>query len=134
MQKKQSFSTEYRNQAIRALFAILLFIFVYLTVLALSIILIGFLFYEAFNLHPNSLLKFFLSIGLFVTAFILLIFVIFFFFRKSTVDRSGWIETNKEEQPKLFDLIERHVNKASLNSVETSIKPNKAYSEKIFKK
>jgi len=106
MQKKQSFSTEYRNQAIRALFAILLFIFVYLTVLALSIILIGFLFYEAFNLHPNSLLKFFLSIGLFVTAFILLIFVIFFFFRKSTVDRSGWIETNKEEQPKLFDLIE----------------------------
>lgn len=106
MQKKQSFSVEYRNQAIKALFAILFFIFVYLTVLSLSIILVGFLFYEAFNLHPNTFIKLILSIALFITAFILLIFILYFFFRKSTVDRSGWLEIDRKEQPKFFNLIE----------------------------
>ena len=29
-----------------------------------------------------------------------------FFFRKSSVDRSGWMQINKKQQPKLFKLIE----------------------------
>ena len=29
-----------------------------------------------------------------------------FFFRKSTVDRSGWLAIDRDEQPRLFDLIE----------------------------
>lgn len=29
-----------------------------------------------------------------------------FFFRKSTIDRSGWLEIAEEEEPKLFELIE----------------------------
>ena len=49
---------------------------------------------------------FFLGITLGLVGLILLIFIIEYFFRKFTVDRSGWLETNKEEQPKLFDLIE----------------------------
>ena len=105
MQKKQTFSVQYRSQAIRALIAILFFILIYLAVLSLSILLVFTLFYEAIHLHPDSLNKLFLSIGLFITAFILLIFIIYFFFRKSTVDRSGWVEITEKEQPKFFNLI-----------------------------
>ena len=105
MQKKKSFSTEYRNQAIKALFAILFFILVYLTVLSLSITLVGFLFYEALNQYPNTFGKLLLSSGLFIIALILLVFILNFFFRRSTVDRSGWIEINEQEQPKFFELI-----------------------------
>ena len=105
MQKKKSFSTEYRNQAIKALFAILFFILVYLTVLSLSITLVGFLFYEALNQYPNTFGKLLLCIGLFIIALILLVFILNFFFRRSTVDRSGWIEINEQEQPKFFELI-----------------------------
>ena len=88
MQKVQTFSTGYRNQAVKALFAILLFILVYLAILTFSIILVGFLFYESFAIVPKSLSRLFINIALFVTAFILLIFIIYFFFRKSSFDRS----------------------------------------------
>ncbi|MCW8961761.1 MAG: M48 family metallopeptidase, partial [Ignavibacteriaceae bacterium] len=107
MQKKQSFSAEYRNQAIRALFAILFFIFVYLLTLLLSFFLIIFLFIASHALMQSYYNKylFFLGLTTALIALILLIFLIMFYFRKSTVDRSGWIEINREAQPKLFDLI-----------------------------
>lgn len=108
MQKKQSFSAEYRNQAIRALFAILFFIFVYTLTLLLSFLLIILLFVASYALIQSYYNKylFFLGLTTALVALILLIFLIKFYFRKSTVDRSGWIEINKEEQPKLFELIE----------------------------
>jgi hypothetical protein len=44
-----------------------------------------------------------------------------FFFRKSTVDRSGWLEINEEDQPKLFELI-----KSISMEIETNF-PQKVY-------
>ena len=107
MQKKQSFSVEYRNQAIRALLAILFFLFVYILTLLLSFLLIFFLFVESYTMMQSYYNKylFFLGISLGFVGFILLIFIVEYFFRKFTVDRSGWLEIGREEQPKLFDLI-----------------------------
>jgi Zn-dependent protease with chaperone function len=108
MQKKQGFSSEYQNQAIKALFAIIFFIFIYLLTLLLSFILIILLFVESYTMMQSYYNKylFFLGLTTALIAIILLVFLIMFYFRKSTVDRSGWLEINKEEQPKLFDLIE----------------------------
>jgi hypothetical protein len=44
-----------------------------------------------------------------------------FFFRKSTVDRSGWLEISEEHQPKLFELI-----KSISKEIETNF-PQKVY-------
>jgi Zn-dependent protease with chaperone function len=105
MQKMEASSIGYRSQAIKAIFAIMFFIAVYLTVLLFSILLVGFLFYEALTIEPGGVGRAFFNIVLFVTAFALLIFIIFFFFRKQTVDRTGWIEITEKAQPKLFEMI-----------------------------
>jgi len=44
-----------------------------------------------------------------------------FFFRKYTVDRSGWVEIFKDEQPKLFEIIE---------SISTEIETN--FPQKVY--
>lgn len=44
-----------------------------------------------------------------------------FFFRKSTVDRSGWLEISEEQQPKIFELI-----KSISKEIETNF-PQKVY-------
>ena len=112
MLKKQSYPSKYRNQAIRTIFAIIFFIAVYLIVLLLSIALVIFLFYFSTKLiyySDNNHLTFY-SIVLFLfidfIAIVLAVFIAMFFFRKSSVDRSGWLEIDEEQQPKLFGLIE----------------------------
>lgn len=54
-------------------------------------------------------------------AIVFLIFIWMFFFRKSTVDRSGWLEISEEDQPKLFELI-----KSISMQIETNF-PQKVY-------
>jgi hypothetical protein len=111
MLKKQSYPVKYRSQAIRTIFAIIFFIIVYLVVLVLSIALVISLFYFSTKLiyysDKNHLT--FYSIVLFLLvdfiAIVLAVFIAMFFFRKSSVDRSGWLEIDKEKQPKLFELI-----------------------------
>jgi len=112
MQNKFNFSPEYRSRAIRTIFAIIFFIIVYLVVLILSFALVAAIFYSAILLlqlvKHNSLGIYiiFLFILIVFIAIILLVFILTFFFRKYTVDRSGWIEIFKDEQPKLFEIIE----------------------------
>ena len=111
MLKKQSYPVKYRSQAIRTIFAIIFFIIVYLVVLVLSIALVISLFYFSTKLiyysDKNHLT--FYSIVLFLLvdfiAIVLAVFIAMFFFRKSSVDRSGWLEIDEEKQPKLFELI-----------------------------
>jgi Zn-dependent protease with chaperone function len=127
MLKKQDYPVKYRSQAIRTIFAIIFFIIVYLVVLLLSIALVISLFYFSTKLiqySDNNHLTFY-SIVLFLfvdfIAIVLSVFIVKFFFRKSTVDRSGWLEINKEQQPKLFDLIE-----SISKEIETNF-PQKVY-------
>ena len=126
-QNKFSISTSYRSQAIRTVFAIIFFILVYITVLILSFALVGGLFYSAtlllqFVKHNRSsiyIILLFLLINF--MAIVFLIFIWMFFFRKSTVDRSGWLEISEEDQPKLFELI-----KSISMQIETNF-PQKVY-------
>ncbi len=112
MLKNQDYPGKYRNQAIRTIFAIIFFIIVYVVVLLFSIALVIFLFYFSTKLiqySDNNHLTFY-SIVLFLfvdfIAIVLAVFIAMFFFRKSTVDRSGWLEIDEKQQPKLFNLIE----------------------------
>ncbi|MCW9064959.1 MAG: M48 family metallopeptidase, partial [Ignavibacteriaceae bacterium] len=111
MLKKQSYPVKYRSQAIRTIFAIIFFIIVYLVVLVLSIALVISLFYFSTKLiyysDNNHLTIYSIVLFLFVDfiAIVLAVFIAMFFFRKSSVDRSGWLEIDKEKQPKLFELI-----------------------------
>ena len=111
MANKQAYPRKYRSQAIKSVFAIIFFIAVYLTVLILSFALVAFLFYFSVLLlksapGQNSIIFFFMTFVIIdVIAITLLVFILSFFFRKQTVDRSGWLEINNETQPKLFELI-----------------------------
>ncbi len=111
MQNKFSISTGYKSQAIRTVFAIIFFILVYITVLLLSFTLVGVLIYSStlllqiVKMNKSSFYILILFILINFMAIVLLIFIFMFFFRKSTVDRSGWLEISEEDQPKLFELI-----------------------------
>jgi len=111
MSKKQSYPSKYRAQAIRSVFTIIFFIIVYLLLLILSFALVAFLFYFSvlviLSAPGQRSIFIFLLMGftIDVIALTLLVFIFTFFFRKQTVDRSGWIEVNNENQPKLFKLI-----------------------------
>ena len=104
MQKIPDYSGEYRNQAILVLFSIFVFILIYLVILIFSIAIATSLIVLAIFLFQP--LTFYISIIIGAIGIVLLIFIVRFFFRKSTIDRSMWIEITKEEQPKLFELIE----------------------------
>jgi len=127
MQNKFNFSPEYRSRAIRTIFAIIFFIIVYLVVLILSFALVAAIFYSAILLlqlvkhNRLGIYIIFLFILIVFIAIILLVFILTFFFRKYTVDRSGWIEIFKDEQPKLFEIIE-----SISKEIETNF-PQKVY-------
>ncbi len=127
MLKKQSYPGKYRIQAIRTFFAIIFFIIIYILILLLSFALVGSFYYSStlllqFVKHNRSsfyIIILFLLINF--IAIVLLVFIWMFFFRKSTVDRSGWLEISEEQQPKLFELI-----KSISKEIETNF-PQKVY-------
>jgi Zn-dependent protease with chaperone function len=104
MQKIPDYSDLYRNQARKAVFSIMVFILIYLLILLLSISFVALILYTAFLLLKPSTVLFGLFLGF--IGIVLLIFIIQFFFRKHTIDRSLWKEISKDEQPRLFELIE----------------------------
>ncbi|MDZ7624900.1 MAG: M48 family metalloprotease [Ignavibacteriaceae bacterium] len=127
MQNKFTFSTEYRSRAIRTIFSIIFFIIVYLITLVLSFALVAALFYSSTMLlrvlapTRSSIYVIFIFILINFIAIILLVFIWMFFFRKYTVDRSGWVEIFRDDQPKLFKIIE-----SISKEIETNF-PQKVY-------
>lgn len=127
MQNKFEFSTKYRSRAIRTIFAIIFFIIVYLFTLILSFTLVAAIFYSSILLlqfvehNRSSIYIIILFVLIVFVAIILLVFILMFFFRKFTVDRSGWVEIFKDEQPKLFEIIE-----SISKEIETNF-PQKVY-------
>ena len=112
MSKKESYPGKYKAQAIRSVFTIIFFIAVYLLLLIFSFALVAFLFYSSVLIlisapgQRSIFIFLFIAFTIDVVALTLLVFIFTFFFRKQTVDRSGWIEVNSANQPKLFELIE----------------------------
>ncbi len=127
MQNKFTFSTEYRTRAIRTIFAIIFFIIVYLITLILSFTLVAALFYSSTLVlqlvkhNRSGVYIIFLFILIVFISIIFLVFIFMFFFRKYTVDRSGWVEIFRDDQPKLFGIIE-----SISKEIETNF-PQKVY-------
>ena len=124
MQQIPAYSTEYRRQAKKVVFYLLLFILFYLLILIISILFaVGLIVVPAIvaSESESGMIIKLLSFIPIIVGIVLLIFIIMFFFRKHTFDRSMWVEINKKQHPKLFNLIE-----SIADEIDTSL-PERVY-------
>jgi Zn-dependent protease with chaperone function len=101
-------SDEFKKMATKAMLSIVLFILVYVCLVALAVgltIVFGAMGIGLIYLHP-AFLTLMLGIGLISVGFLILFFLIKFIFKKHVVDRSHLIEITREDEPKLFACIE----------------------------
>lgn len=107
-------SDAFKKMAKKAIFAIILFIFIYLvlallaTALTVGCIVGGI----AIIVTIPSLLGILLGIGLAGLGLFIFIFLFKFIFKSNKVDRSHLVEIYKTDEPKLFRFIEEIVNEA----------------------
>tara|TARA_R110002096_G_scaffold21043_7_gene68653 strand:- start:16084 stop:18153 length:2070 start_codon:yes stop_codon:yes gene_type:complete len=121
--KEIKLSSEFKAQASKSIFAIFLFVLIYFVLLASSILLTILCVYfgiELIRLHP-SLITLIAGLGLGSIGVFLLVFLIKFLFKSHKVERSHFLEIHKEDEPKLFGMIEEIVQ-----SVGTQF-PKKVY-------
>lgn len=107
MNSKVTISPEFKKNTIGAILSILLFIIVYISLLALSVILTLFCGYIGYSImtisfHLKTLL---LGIAVIGIGILIFIFLVKFFFKKKTIDNSNLIEITQEEEPDLFLFI-----------------------------
>lgn len=101
-------STEFKSQATKSIFAVLLFVVVYIALLLSAMGLTVLCCYGAYLLvvaHP-SIITLFLGFGLASMGFLVLFFLIKFLFQTHKIDRSHLTEIVRQEEPKLFSMIE----------------------------
>lgn len=116
-------SPEFKAQTTKAIFAIILFVIVYMM---LFLFVIGITFFCAYSgimiiAATPSLITILVGGGLASLGILLVIFLLKFIFKSHKVDRSHLIEIKKADEPKLFLLIEEIVKE-----VGTSF-PKKVY-------
>ncbi len=101
-------SPNLKKQTYQALAAIAFFILSYLVLLASALLLALLCGYGAFFLFSLRLsyITVMLGIGVFSIGILILYFLLKFMFKTSKTDISNLIEISKEEEPKLFALIE----------------------------
>jgi len=107
-------SSNFKKMTVKAIFAIVLFILVYLILLTLAIGLtivctIGGI---ALFINLPALIALGLGLGLASLGFFILIFLFKFVFKKHKIDRSHLTEITQSEEPKLFQFIEEIVKEA----------------------
>ncbi|MDR6968808.1 Zn-dependent protease with chaperone function [Flavobacterium arsenatis] len=108
---------------IKAIFAIVLFIIVYLALLSLAIGITALCVVGGFTIiiAKPMLLTIGLGIGLASLGFFILVFLFKFLFKKHKIDRNHLTEITEEQEPKLFQFIRQIVNE-----VDTDF-PQKVY-------
>lgn len=118
-----SVSASFRKKATRAIWAIVLFVIVYLLLITLATILAVLCCYFGVKLIVElpGILTLAAGIGLAGMGLLVLFFLVKFVFKNSTVDRTGFIEIIEAEQPRLFSFIKHIADK-----VETQ------YPHKVF--
>jgi len=116
-------SKNFKKMTGKAIFAIVLFIIVYIALLSLSIALTALCVVGGFMLiiAKPMLLTIGLGIGLASLGFFILFFLFKFLFKKHKIDRSHLTEITAVDEPKLFEFIEEIVKE-----VETDF-PQKVY-------
>ena len=106
-------SENFKKTTQKAIFAIILFIIVYLVLLTFSIVGTCISVYLAISLVvsiPNTA-TIICGIGIVIMCFLILLFLIKFAFKRHTFDRSEYIEITKVDEPELFELIREIVDK-----------------------
>jgi Zn-dependent protease with chaperone function len=107
-------SSNFKKMTSKAIFAIVLFILVYLILLSLAIgltILCAGLGIGLIILKPMAI-TLGIGIGLASLGFFIIVFLFKFLFKKHKIDRSDLIEITEEQEPKLFKFIEEIVIEA----------------------
>lgn len=97
----------FRKEVKRVMGSILLFILVYLLLMAASLVLVAACFYLGFQIVINigGTLGILGGIGLAAVGVMVFIFLVKFIFTVTRVDRSGSVEVTEAEQPELFAFI-----------------------------
>lgn len=121
--KEIQLSKKFRIQTIKAIAAILFFLVTYVIILSLALALTALCFYGAYKIVIiwTNLFIIVLAIGIASLGAMVLAFLTKFIFKSHVSDLTGYIEVTKEEEPKLFKLIDDIVE-----IVETDF-PNKVY-------
>lgn len=102
-------SSDFKKEALKVMGSILLFMLVYVLLIALAIglaILAGYGGIALILLRP-SLITLVLGLGLAGLGIMVLFFLVKFMFTQNKVDRSHLIEVTRQQQPDLFAFIER---------------------------
>ena len=116
-------SQDFKIQTAKAINSLLLFAFVYITLLASAIGLTILCVYGGIALifsYPMFLIII-LGIGLILFGVLILVFLIKFIFKSHKIDRSHLVEIKKQDEPQLFALIEEVIQEVGANS------PKKVY-------
>ncbi len=111
MKQEIAQAASYKNKVRLAILSIIFFVFAYLFLIALVFLLValaGYLAMVVIILHPGFI-TFIIALGFVVMSIMLVVFLFKFIFAKHSTDRSHLIEVKKEQQPKLFALIEEIV-------------------------
>lgn len=99
---------EFKRQTTRAIAAIAVFVFTYLLLLILAVALMALSIYAGimfFAFYPGFF-SVIVAIGLTGMGVLVLIFLVKFIFSKQKVDRSHLYEITREDEPRLFNLID----------------------------
>ena len=116
-------SSEFKSQTTKAVMSIVLFVIVYFSIIVFAIGLTIVCAYGGIMLivtHPR-LITIVLGIGLGSLGFMVLVFLLKFIFKSHKVDRSHLYEITRNEEPKLFKMIDDIVEQ-----VDTTF-PKKVY-------
>ena len=105
------FSKAFEKQVLRAVSTIVVFVFVYLILLAAAIFLASFGVVVGFmiGVAAPSLLTIGLAIGLAGAGVFILVFLLQFLFKRHKIDRSALREIKRYEEPELFQMIDEIV-------------------------
>ncbi len=102
-------SASFKKEVSRVMVSIILFLIVYLLMFVLSIALVIACVYGGLSIIlavPNGFIIF-VGIGIMGLGLMVFIFLIKFLFAVSKFDKSGSIEISKEDQPQLFEFIQK---------------------------
>jgi Zn-dependent protease with chaperone function len=99
---------EFKSQTNKAIFSIIFFVFVYSILLLSAVALTAICIYAgvAIILAVPRLIVIALGLGLASFGVLILVFLIKFIFKSHKVDRSHLVEVHKDNEPKLFELID----------------------------
>ncbi|WP_020569114.1 M48 family metallopeptidase [Neolewinella persica] len=106
-------SPQFRNQAIRSVLAIALFVLVYLVLLAValsSVYLAGVGGLALFLVFPH-IITIIAGLGMLAAAGLFVYFMLKFMFHRSVTDNSGDIEITRQQEPHLFAMIDEIVGR-----------------------